>query len=51
MLENALTLQLYSVGCTENRADVRLALDALETVFTRPNIDLYHRSAIATSPS
>ncbi len=25
----------------KNRADVRLAIDALETVFTRPNIDLY----------
>lgn len=43
MLENGVDLfQLYSVGIQQkNRADVRLAIDALETVFTRPNIDLY----------
>jgi uncharacterized protein (TIGR00288 family) len=43
MLENGIDLfQLYSVGIQQkNRADVRLAIDALETVFTRPNIDLY----------
>jgi uncharacterized protein (TIGR00288 family) len=43
MMENGIDLfQLYSVGMQQkNRADVRLAIDALETVFTRPNIDLY----------
>jgi uncharacterized LabA/DUF88 family protein len=43
MMENGVDLfQLYSVGMQQkNRADVRLAIDALETVFTRPNIDLY----------
>jgi uncharacterized protein (TIGR00288 family) len=43
MLENGVDLfQLYSVGVQQkNRADVRLAIDALETVFTRPNIDVY----------
>src|SRR5512143_2713849 len=43
MLENGIDLlQLYSVGIQQkNRADVRLAIDALETVFTRPNIDVY----------
>jgi len=43
MLENGIDLiQLYSVGIQQkNRADVRLAIDALETVFTRPNIDIY----------
>jgi uncharacterized protein (TIGR00288 family) len=43
MLENGIDLfQLYSVGMQQkNRADVRLAIDALETVFTRPNIDIY----------
>jgi uncharacterized protein (TIGR00288 family) len=43
MLENGIDLfQLYSVGVQQkNRADVRLAIDALETVFTRPNIDVY----------
>jgi uncharacterized LabA/DUF88 family protein len=43
MLENGIDLfQLYSVGAQQkNRADVRLAIDALETVFTRPNIDIY----------
>ncbi len=43
MLENGIDLfQLYSVGIQhKNRADVRLAIDALEAVFTRPNIDLY----------
>ncbi|MGC8781439.1 MAG: NYN domain-containing protein, partial [Anaerolineae bacterium] len=43
MLENGIDLfQLYSVGVQQkNRADVRLAIDALETVFTRPSIDLY----------
>jgi uncharacterized protein (TIGR00288 family) len=43
MLENGVDLfQLYSVGMQQkNRADVRLAIDALETVFTRPSIDLY----------
>jgi uncharacterized protein (TIGR00288 family) len=43
MLENGIDLfQLYTVGIQQkNRADVRLAIDALETVFTRPNIDLY----------
>jgi len=43
MLENGLDLiQLYSVGIQQkNRADVRLAIDAVETVFTRPNIDVY----------
>lgn len=43
MLENGIDLfQLYSVGSQQkNRADVRLAIDALETVFTRPSIDLY----------
>jgi uncharacterized protein (TIGR00288 family) len=43
MLENGVDLfQLYSVGIQQkNRADVRLAIDALETVFTRPTIDVY----------
>ncbi len=43
MLENGVDLfQLYSVGVQQkNRADVRLAIDALETVFTRPNVDVY----------
>ena len=43
MLENGIDLfQLYSVGFQQkNRADVRLAIDAVETVFTRPTIDLY----------
>jgi hypothetical protein len=43
LLENGVDLfQLYSVGIQQkNRADVRLAIDALETVFTRPNIDIY----------
>jgi uncharacterized protein (TIGR00288 family) len=43
MLENGVDLfQLYSVGMQQkNRADVRLAIDALETVFTRPTIDVY----------
>jgi uncharacterized protein (TIGR00288 family) len=43
MLENGIDLfQLYSVGIQQkNRADVRLAIDALEVVFTRPNIDIY----------
>lgn len=43
MLENGIDLfQLYSFGIQhKNRADVRLAIDALETVFTRPNIDVY----------
>jgi uncharacterized protein (TIGR00288 family) len=43
MLENGVDLfQLYSVGIQQkNRADVRLAIDAIETVFTRPNIDVY----------
>jgi len=43
MLENGIDLlQLYSVGIQQkNRADVRLAIDAMETVFTRPNIDVY----------
>ncbi len=43
MLENGIDLfQLYSVGIQQkNRADVRLAIDAMETVFTRPNIDTY----------
>jgi uncharacterized protein (TIGR00288 family) len=43
MMENGIDLfQLYSVGIQQkNRADVRLAIDALETVFTRPNIDVY----------
>jgi uncharacterized protein (TIGR00288 family) len=43
MLENGIDLfQLYTVGIQQkNRADVRLAIDAMETVFTRPNIDLY----------
>jgi len=43
MLENGIDLfQLYSVGMQQkNRADVRLAIDALETVFTRPSIDTY----------
>lgn len=43
MLENGIDLfQLYSVGMQQkNRADVRLAIDALETVFTRSNIDIY----------
>lgn len=43
MLENGVDLfQLYSVGIQQkNRADVRLAIDAMETVFTRPTIDLY----------
>jgi uncharacterized protein (TIGR00288 family) len=43
MLENGIDLfQLYSVGMQQkNRADVRLAIDALEVVFTRPNIDIY----------
>ena len=41
MMENGIDLfQLYSVGIQQkNRADVRLAIDAMETVFTRPNID------------
>ncbi len=43
MLENGIDLfQLYSVGMQQkNRADVRLAIDAVEVVFTRPNIDIY----------
>lgn len=43
MLENGVDLfQLYSVGIQQkNRADVRLAIDAMETVFTRPTIDTY----------
>jgi uncharacterized protein (TIGR00288 family) len=43
MLENGVDLfQLYTVGIQQkNRADVRLAIDAVETVFTRPNIDVY----------
>jgi len=43
MMENGIDLfQLYSVGIQQkNRADVRLAIDAMETVFTRPNIDTY----------
>jgi uncharacterized protein (TIGR00288 family) len=43
MLESGIDLfQLYTVGIQQkNRADVRLAIDAMETVFTRPNIDLY----------
>jgi uncharacterized protein (TIGR00288 family) len=43
MLENGVDLlQLYSVGIQQkNRADVRLAIDAMEAVFTRPNIDVY----------
>jgi uncharacterized protein (TIGR00288 family) len=43
MLESGIDLfQLYTVGVQQkNRADVRLAIDAMETVFTRPNIDLY----------
>jgi uncharacterized protein (TIGR00288 family) len=43
MLENGIDLiQLYSVGVQQkNRADVRLALDALEAVFTRDHIDVY----------
>lgn len=43
MLENGVDLfQLYSVGIQQkNRADVRLAIDAMETVFTRPTIDVY----------
>jgi len=43
MLENGVDLfQLYSVGMQQkNRADVRLAIDAMETVFTRPTIDVY----------
>ena len=43
MMENGIDLfQLYSVGMQQkNRADVRLAIDAIETVFTRPNIDVY----------
>lgn len=43
MLENGIDLlQLYSVGIQQkNRADVRLAIDAMEAVFTRPNIDVY----------
>lgn len=43
LLENGIDLfQLYSVGFQQkNRADVRLAIDALEAVFTRPNIDVY----------
>jgi uncharacterized protein (TIGR00288 family) len=43
MLENGVDLfQLYSVGMQQkNRADVRLAIDALETVFTRQSIDVY----------
>ncbi len=43
MLENGIDLfQLYSVGVQhKNRADVRLAIDAMETVFTRPQIDVF----------
>jgi hypothetical protein len=43
MMENGIDLiQLYSVGMQQkNRADVRLAIDAIETVFTRENIDVY----------
>ncbi|HEX9118450.1 MAG TPA: NYN domain-containing protein [Anaerolineae bacterium] len=43
MMENGIDLiQLYSVGMQQkNRADVRLAIDAIETVFTRSNIDVY----------
>ncbi len=43
MLENGIDLfQLFSVGIQhKNRADIRLAIDALETIFTRPNIDVY----------
>ena len=43
LLETGIDLfQLYSFGMQQkNRADVRLAIDAMEVVFTRPNIDVY----------
>lgn len=43
LLESGVDLfQLYSFGMQQkNRADVRLAIDAMEVVFTRPNIDVY----------
>jgi len=39
LLDNSIDLiQLYSVRAGKNRADIRLALDALETATTRPQI-------------
>ena len=52
MLENGVDLfQLYSVGIQQkNRADVRLAIEAMETVFTRPT-STSMRSSPATATS
>jgi hypothetical protein len=39
LLENSIDLiQLYSIRAGKNRADIRLALDALETAINRPHI-------------
>ena len=39
MMENAFDLiQMYSVRAGKNRADIRMAMDALETAMTRPHI-------------
>ena len=39
MMENAIDLiQMYSVRAGKNRADIRMAMDALETAMTRPHI-------------
>ena len=42
MMENAFDLiQMYSVRAGKNRADIRMAMDALETAMTRPHIHTF----------
>ncbi len=42
LMNNALDLvQIYSVRAGKNRADIRMAMDALETAMTRPNIETF----------
>src|ERR671926_309072 len=50
LLDHAVDLvQLYRFGSAgKNRADIRLAIDAMEVVFTRPGVDLF---AIAAGDS
>jgi len=42
MMDNAFDLiQMYSVRAGKNRADIRMAMDALETAMTRPHIHTF----------
>jgi len=42
LMNNSLDLvQIYSVRAGKNRADIRMAMDALETAMTRPNIQTF----------